>query len=468
MRLNSLAALWLGKLSGAASRSLRRGGGTALPGVVARAIDPGLARCLAAQISGGSVLVTGTNGKTTTSRMIATILRQMGVAPLCNPSGSNLMRGVTAALVEEADFLGRLRRHVEMTGVFEVDEAVLPYAIEEVRPRVVVITNLFRDQLDRYGEVDSVAAIWREALTRLPLGASVVLNSDDPIVADVGRALENRLVYFGVEDKQLGRDWLEHAADSRWCPRCGLEYQYDLSYYGHIGHYYCPRCHLRRPDPQVKAERLQVRGFEGTLTRISTPDGEMDLEVRLPGIYNVYNALAACAVGHALGAPLEAVKRGLELFTAAFGRVERLEIEGRVVYLVLAKNPVGFNQVLSALLSDGTQKNLLLALNDGIADGQDVSWIWDVDFETLTGRVKLAVVSGLRAEDLALRLQYAGVSGGEGRFILEKDLAKAIRAAVRETPVGETLYLVPTYTAMLEARHVLVKQGYLQDYWETE
>lgn len=465
MHPRRVAAIALGKSAGLFSRSLGRGGGTALPGLLAQSLDADLLISLASQLS-DCILVTGTNGKTTTARMIVSILRHAGLSTLHNASGSNLMRGIATALLEKADLSGRLSLASETVGLFEVDEAVLPYAIAETRPKAVVITNLFRDQLDRYGEVDSIAACWREALERLPPGANLILNGDDPLVASLGEGSGLNRIHFGIEDRDLGEASLGHAADPRYCPRCGEAYQYGLAFYGHLGHYYCPKCRLQRTRPLVRAELAELKGFWGLGLALETPLGGIQVNLSLPGIYNVHNALAAAALGSALGLPLTSLKEGLERFRAAFGRLERMEIEGRQIHLVLIKNPVGANVVLRTLFADGESKNVILFLNDRIADGRDVSWIWDVDFEMMAGRTRLLVLSGLRAEDMALRLKYAGVL--EGEPLIVRDIARALRLSLERIPPGEALYILPTYTAMLEVREMLARWGHLGRYWEEE
>lgn len=468
MKTRTWAAIGIGKLAGKASRALGRGGGTALPGLLALRVDAQLVSTLCAQIPRGSVLITGTNGKTTTARIIAAILRRAGFAPLHNKEGSNLMRGIATALIERARWLGALDGKENTIGLFEVDEATLPQAIAEIQPRVVAITNLFRDQLDRYGEVDRVASLWAQALRALPSGAALVLNSDDPKVAALGKGFGNTL-YFGIEDTKLGRSALEHAADSQWCPDCGIDYHYEISYYGHLGHYQCPRCGWSRPSPHIKVERISLKGFSSSELEVLTPHGKVKLEFGLPGIYNTYNALAALTVALALEVPLATAAQGVGELTAAFGRVERVEIEGRTAYLILVKNPVGLNAVLRTLLAQEAMFHILFILNDGIADGRDVSWIWDADLENLAGRVRLCIASGTRAEDMALRLKYAGVED-EPRSTLEveRDLGRALAKALHHTPPGEPLYILPTYTAMLNLRGILAHQGHLRQYWEIE
>ena len=478
--LRRWGALLAGRAAGFASRALRRGGGTALPGLVAEALAPGLAAELASQLGSGSLIVTGTNGKTTTARMIAGIASTAGLQPLPNRSGSNLMRGIATALMDEADVRGRLLDGPRRLGVFEVDEATLPQAVEALRPRVLLFTNLFRDQLDRYGEVDSVAACWRRTLESGDPSTAVLLNADDPSVAALADVAPGEVVYYGVDDPSAGLSCAEHAADARWCPSCGSDYRYSVLFYGHVGHWLCPGCGRSRPTPQVRATAV-TREDGRTLIGVETPVGYLSLSLTLSGLYNAYNALAAAATGLALGVSLEAIEEGLSRATAAFGRQESFEVDGRRVLVLLGKNPAGLNQVLRTIAAAETEKHLLFLLNDGIADGRDVSWIWDADFELLAsagggqtaarlggsapGRRQPGtwVVSGTRAEDLALRLKYAGL---ETPAAVEPDVEAALARALRETPPGGLLYVVPTYTAMLRVRELLARRGRRAHYWE--
>jgi UDP-N-acetylmuramyl tripeptide synthase len=460
--LRRSAALLAGRAAGVASRALRRGGGTALPGLLAEALDPGLAAGLASQLGGGCLIVTGTNGKTTTARMISGIAAMGGLEPLPNRSGSNLMRGVTTALIAEAGLRGRLRNGSRRLGVFEVDEATLPYAVEALRPRVLLFTNLFRDQLDRYGEVDSVAACWRRTLESADRSTAVVLNADDPSVAALADVAPGEVTYYGLDDISTGLACAEHAADARWCPACGSDYGYSVLFYGHVGHWYCPGCGRKRPEPQVRAVGIAEEGNR-TLTGVETPAGQLSMSLALSGVYNVYNALAAATASLSLGLGLETIERGLSEATAAFGRQESFEVDGRRVLVLLGKNPAGLNQVLRTIATGQTEKQLFFLLDDDVADGRDVSWIWDADFELLASQPGAWFLSGTRAEDLALRLKYAGL---ERAAVVEHDIETALERALRETPVGGLLHVVPTYTAMLEVRELLARRGRRAHYWE--
>ena len=458
--MRTAAAVGAGRAVAFLSRRLRLGGGTTLPGAVAHRIDPHLPEKMASRLSRGSVLITGTNGKTTTSRLLSSILRQAGLRTVHNRSGANLLTGVTSALVNASDWLGLPRGDI---GVFELDEAVLPQAVARLRPRAVVVTNLFRDQLDRYGEIDHIARLWRQALASLAPASTAVLNADDPLVASLAASTGAQVVYYGIQDQRCGLPGEQHAADSKRCHACGAAYDYEVIYYGHVGHYACPACTSARPCPAVYAEAVTLQGTAGSEIAVHLPQGSLSLSVPLPGLYNVYNALAALACSASLGIPTPALQRGVESFSAAFGRVERINIRGRQVFLALVKNPVGFNEVLRTLFLDDVAKDLLIVINDNVADGTDVSWLWDVDFELLRGKVRSVVVSGTRAEDMLLRLKYAGVD--MGRSSLEKDLRAALIHSLAHVADGQTLYVLPTYTGLLAIRQVIQQMGCVGAFW---
>ncbi|MCS7173267.1 MAG: Mur ligase family protein [Armatimonadetes bacterium] len=452
-------AILLARSAAHVSRGLRWGGGTTLPGRLARRISPGIVEILASQLPRGIVAVSGTNGKTTTARLVAEMAQAAGLRVVHNRAGANLPAGIASALVGAADLRARVQGDV---GVFEVDEAAFPLLLPVLRPRVVVLLNLFRDQLDRYGEVEAVARRWRTALQGLP-EAIVCFNADDPQVAEVARDLPQATVPFGVEDERCGLETLEDAADVRYCYRCGAPYTYQVVYLSHAGRYRCERCGVRRPDPAVYAEAIHLDGMRGTEASVVWPGGCLRVRIPLPGLYNVYNALAATAAALSLGVSGGALERALKGFRPAFGRAERLRWRGRELEILLAKNPAGLNALLR-MVARHPPASLLVAIHDRTADGRDVSWLWDVDFEGLQDSPKRIVASGLRATDLALRLRYAGIP--EERLVVEPDLARALHTAAQGVPEGETLLVLPTYTAMLELRRILQREGVAPDFWE--
>ena len=292
-------------------------------------------------------------------------------------------------------------------GLFEVDEGALPEALARTRPRAVALGNLFRDQLDRYGELEIVAERWRAAVAQLPPSATLVVNADDPVVGDLATRADAAL-RFGLDDPRQARPALQHAADSKYCVRCGAPYEYAAIYVGHLGDYRCPRCDHHRPALDLVATDIELRGLHSSRFRLVTPHGAIEIELALPGLYNVYNAVAAAALSLAVGASLEDVRAGLSRFSAAFGRFERIPAGGKSVVLLLVKNPAGANEVVRTL-EIGVPPVLVVALNDAIADGQDVSWIWDVDFEPLLEHAGLVIATGDRAAELGLRMTYGGL-----------------------------------------------------------
>jgi UDP-N-acetylmuramyl tripeptide synthase len=456
------AAVLAGKATGALSRFSRRGGGTTLPGDVARLIDRDILRKLSQDLKYGAIVITGTNGKTTTSRLISWLLEGAGHRVVSNRSGANLIFGVTAATLESANGSGRLSAD---WGVFEIDEASLPKAIDEIQPKAALVLNLFRDQLDRYGELESIAKKIEAALANLPAGSTALLNADDPRVAEIGSNLKDPPLWFGLDDTTVAEHELPHAADARTCPRCGAGLIFDAVYVGHDGVYHCPNGDFERPKPGITATNIKLDGFDHVAMTVHSTKAKKDQRISLPvgGLYNAYNVLAAYAAGIALGLDPAYIAQRLQSFRAAFGRQERLEFRGRHLNLVLSKNPAGFNETLRTAVDLAHGNNFLIALNDRKADGTDVSWIWDVDFERLKGKARALIPAGSRAHDLAVRFKYASVDAA----LPETDPGKALDALVKATPEGETAHLLCTYTAMLDLRAELVRRGWAKPYWET-
>jgi UDP-N-acetylmuramyl tripeptide synthase len=439
---------------GALSRLAGRGGGTTLPGKLLWKADPGAVDRLAARLPLGSALVSATNGKTTTAAMAAEILGAR--ARLAhNRTGANLVSGVASAL------LGA--RGAEL-GLFEVDEGALPEVARRVRPRAIVLGNLFRDQLDRYGELELVAERWRGAVATLP-DVRLAVNADDPLLAEIARGRPPaRLLTFGVDDARHARPSLQHAADSTYCFACGTPYVYAAAYVGHLGEYRCPRCGQARPPLDLAAREIELHGLEGSAFTLAAADGSERVELGLPGLYNVYNATAAAALATALGVPLADVAAGLRRAVAAFGRFERIAVGDRRLLMLLVKNPAGANEAVRTLLAAGGPSLAVVALNDEIADGRDVSWIWDVDFEPLLATVDRIVASGSRAAELALRFAYGGLA--RERIEVVPGLEAALDRGLELTPAGDELVVLPTYTAMLALRRIVAGRGHVAQYWE--
>ncbi|MDX6586088.1 MAG: hypothetical protein QOI31_561 [Solirubrobacterales bacterium] len=454
------AKVAVARAAGNLSRRSGRGGGTTLPGRMLLRMAPDAIERLGSRLTSGSTVISATNGKTTTAGMLASALQQAGRRPVHNRAGSNMSWGVATALLEQEG----------AEGLFEVDEAWLPRMVEALDPGLIVLSNLFRDQLDRYGELEHLADEWAEMVEARPAG--LVLNADDPLVADLGRdsdlARRPNVTYFGIEDASQALPGLQHAHDAKHCRRCGAPYAYERAFVGHLGHYTCPNCDADRPAPDVAATRIELDGMRGSRVEVSTPDGTLEIHLPLPGLYNVYNALAALSAAIRLGVEPQQAVTGLERTEAAFGRVETVDVAGKQVSILLIKNPAGANEVIRTLRLENEQYgggngvHLWIALNDGIADGRDVSWVWDADFELLAGSVASVTCAGTRAPEMAVRLKYAGLD--PAGITVHDDIPGSLDRAVAETP--ERLFALPTYTALLELRTLLSERGLVKAYWE--
>ena len=451
------AKLALARAAGMASRASGRGGGTTLPGrLLLRLAADAIAR-LGSRLDRGSTIVSATNGKTTTAGMIAAALAAAGRRPVHNRAGSNMTWGVATALLEQ--------RGDE--GLFEVDEAWLPQVAAQLDPRMIVLGNLFRDQLDRYGELETLADEWAALVEARAGRTRFVLCADDPLVADLGRDRAERrrpgVTYFGIEDERHALPELQHAHDAKHCRRCGHPYAYERAFVGHLGHYSCPSCGASRPRPNVAATNIELQGMSGSRMRVRTPAGDLQLAIPLPGVYNVYNALAAIATALELGVSPDSVRAGLEGMRTAFGRVETIAVDGVPVSILLIKNPAGTNEVLRTLRLEGGDGglDLWIALNDRVADGRDVSWVWDADFELLADTARRVTCAGTRAAEMAVRLKYAGwpLESIEVREDIPASLQQAVERA------NGRLFALPTYTALLELRTLLADRGFAREYW---
>ncbi|NPV54302.1 MAG: Mur ligase family protein [Firmicutes bacterium] len=514
--------LWLaiivGKICAFASRLLKRGGGSSLPGSLARRIEPHILVRLLEKAGPAltSIIITGSNGKTTTARMVAEVLQHNGLRIVWNRSGANMVSGIISALIERCDIWGRLSADA---AVFEVDEANLRHVVAAIRPRIILVTNCFRDQLDRYGEVDTTLGLIRAAIEDAPAGSLLLLNADDPLVASLASRSRCKTMFYGIEGLDLALDLacghapghaqagrvpdMNLSHDARSCPNCGAYYEYSLITYGHLGKYRCPRCLSSRPAPDFLALNVVAQGAHGfTFTVGFEHDLEHDpvrASLGLPGLYNVYNCLAAVACCLLLDIPRRIIEEGIARSSSAFGRMETIPVGDRNVLLALVKNPVGFSEVIRTIVSEaseipgvrrrleapgiqGTQetqgalgaprapsKTLMVCLNDNFADGRDISWIWDVDMERLSRNpsfVRSIVASGTRAEDMALRLKYAGID--QEKIYIEPDLDKALELGLRNLAPGETLYVLPTYTALLEVREHIRRRrdaSHAREFW---
>ncbi len=412
-------------------RSLRMGAASVLPGEIARRLQPQLLQLLSCQVKRGVILITGTNGKTTTSLLLRTMLERQGWRVAHNATGANLENGLITALLENTNPIGQLQVDY---AILEVDENVVPKVLQPIQPKLILCLNLFRDQLDRYGEVDTISQRWGNAIAYLPPETVIVANADDPTLSYMGQQLTQNVLFFGLSEPEQYLDEIPHAVDSIYCPNCGHSLAYQGVYLSHLGDYDCPSCGFHKGQLAINSQEWSQI---------------------LIGLYNKYNTLAAVLAAQQLGVDEATIRDTITNFQAAFGRAEELEVKGKRVRILLSKNPVGMNETIRAVNQAGGQTKLLV-LNDRIPDGTDVSWIWDVDTEKLVQQGGTLVVSGDRVYDMALRLRYSQPEYNNGlHLIVKEDLKEAIATALDRTPDCETLHILPTYSAMLEVREIL-------------
>lgn len=440
-----LAARGAARLSKATGR-----GGTSLPGKVLLRLDPDALARLAAALP-QVALVSATNGKTTTTACVRSILQAAGSVPVGNAEGANMSGGIAASLLNQVDAASDPRA----VGLLEVDEFWLPQVAAATQPESILLGNLFRDQLDRYGELDAIAERWGALLPTLP-STTAVLCADDPLVASTAPE-HGHVVWFGVDDPSLGMAARDHAADGVHCTVCGTTLEYSVVYAGHTGIWACPGCGRSRPEPTVRATDITFEGSRGARFTLHAGAEQVAVHLPLPGAYNVVNAVGAAALSLQLGASLDDCAAGIAAMRAAFGRGERVALGERELLLMLVKNPVGANEVLRTLALEPRPLDVLAVLNDRIADGRDVSWVWDADVEAAAPSVRRVVCSGTRAAEMALRWRYAGVS--PDRIIVIPELEAALDEALAGAEAGGPLVVLPTYTAMLELRQLLLGRG---------
>lgn len=416
-------------------RLSRMGAASVLPGSIARRLQPNVLPLLFQQVKRGVILVVGTNGKTTTSLLLRTLLERQGWRVAHNATGANLINGLVTTLLDNTNLLGQLDADY---AILEVDENILPLLLRDCQPQYILGLNLFRDQLDRYGEVDTISRRWQNAIAPLPPETRVILNGDDPTLSHLGQQLPQKVLFFGLSEPDLYLDEIPHAVDSIYCPSCGHSLDYEGVYLSHLGDYHCPKC-----------------GFSKSPLAVDSKEWPQILI----GIYNKYNTLAAGLVAREMGLDTDTIYDTVKNFRAAFGRAEELDVNGKHVRILLSKNPVGMNETIRAVADiqkQGGASTKLIVLNDRTPDGTDVSWIWDVDTEKLVELGGTIVVSGDRVYDMALRLRYSQTEGDNNlKLIVKEDLQEAISTALELTPASETLHILPTYSAMLEVRGLL-------------
>ncbi|MFA5383773.1 MAG: MurT ligase domain-containing protein [Eubacteriales bacterium] len=436
-------AIVMARIANRLSRLFRKGKGSSLPGVVALKICPEILETLASQTKLGTIMVTGTNGKTTTNNMLAGILSNSGYRVVANSIGANLIGGVTAAFIEKATLGGKVDCDY---ACLEVDEAFFPVISKKVKPGIVIVTNFFRDQLDRYGELDKTIKFVEDAL-KLIHEPKLVLNADDPLVAKIQINSGLPAFFYGFGEKTgLSEKGGFRVREARFCPFCGERLDYSYYHYGQLGNFQCNKCGFQRPSGKVEACEVGASGGNFSFI-VRYPGGSVPVNLSLGGIYNIYNALAAFSAGFLLEKdPLE-MSMFLKNYRPATGRMEEFNCLDKKVVLNLVKNPTGFGEGLMYLLSSPGPLDVLIAINDQAADGRDISWLWDVDFEMLEqihGRINVFICTGLRAQEMGVRLKYAGVP--VEKIIIEPDYSNAVKRIM--AGAAKYTYLLATYTAL--------------------
>lgn len=440
-------------------------GGTTLPGKVALYLYPQILKELSSQCK--TIMVTGTNGKTTTTRMIENILKQNQLSFFTNKSGANLISGVATAFISASNLRGQAMPDIAL---IEIDEAAFGKVTTMVQPMILVITNFFRDQLDRYGELYTTLHTVLQGIQNSP-DTTLVLNGDDSLSTYLEKKTSHPHLFFSISSSAYQSKENEVNNDARFCLFCKEKYAYSYQTYGHLGGFYCPSCGYQQPSadiactsiPALSAQSSQIQFstlYEGKLTKFET-------KLNLPGLYNIYNALAATACASCLNIAPTIVANALSSFERGFGRMESIAVGDKHIQVILVKNPTGFNQVLQFLQTISYSFTVALIINDQSADGTDISWLWDVDFETLNcidSKIIRYYSSGIRAEDMAVRLKYAGVD--TTKLTLTHDYKTLLEEALYSTPSGSTLFILPTYTAMLQIRKILRKKFGVKEFWK--
>lgn len=438
--MRKILAIWAAKLATVASKVLGKNG-SSMPGSIALKICPDILTRLSGDVKNDIVAVWGTNGKTTTNNMIYTVLENQGYKVVCNKVGANMLPGVVTAFIARSSLTGKVNADY---ACLEMDEAYARIILQYLTPTKIVITNLFRDQMDRYGEVDTTIKYIQMALDKAK-DATLILNSDDPLTASLGVNYKNTRYYGISENLELN---LNETREGRYCRECGNELKYDFYQYGQLGKYHCDKCGFTRPVPDYDGANINVDDY------VSFDVCKTHVDLPCKGIYNIYNALAAFAFADSCGIPKSDIANGLQKYKGQIGRMEEFTVGGKLVVFNLAKNPASFNQSIANIMNEKRTKDVIIGINDNDSDGNDISWLWDVDFEKLNNdSVKSFTTSGMRSDDMAVRLKYCDIDpnnitvGGN----IKKDIINAVKGS------GERVYIVVNYTMIFETKKVLLE-----------
>lgn len=451
----------------AARASLRvaKSGGTTLPGRAAMFFDKNILADVSHNMD--IIVVTGTNGKTTTCNMLEQALSSTGVDVLANKSGANLLKGVTAEFCANANWRGVPKKKY---AIIECDEGALKQVVPLIKPKVILVTNLFRDQLDRYGEVTHTLEQIRIGVKKAP-ESILCLNADCSLTASLANDVSNKVYYYGI-DCPYGEQKEPEVSDAKYCINCGAEYKYDYHTYAHLGGFYCPECGYKRSTTNTAVtsiNKLSAKGTDVTMefrndsNNSSEAADKENVLISLPAIYNVYNAVGAVCAYTAAGFNREDILKSLSVTSSSFGRMETFDLDGVDLQMILVKNPAGCNQALTYVTSMEEDYEAVICLNDRTADGHDISWIWDAEYERLSGddSLKKLIVSGDRAEDIAIRLKYAGMD--ESKI----ELIKGWDNLVNEMKKSKyPVFVLPNYTSMLALRKTLAEVTGKEEFWK--
>lgn len=456
IKLRTRLAVLICKMSSTILRQLGRGG-TNLPGKLAYKIDRNILGELARGVN--VTVVTGTNGKTTTARMIEEAFQKAGLSYFSNKSGANLLTGIITVFAQHCTLSGRCKTEYAL---IECDEAAFRTASQYLPVKCLIVNNIFRDQLDRYGEITHTLDAIRTGIQHIP-DAVLCLNADCSLTASLAKDMPNQIVWFGV-NVPIYQQTAHELSDARYCPYCRTEYEYQYVTYGHLGGFYCPKCGYARPTPTIAVSEIVNMNEEASEVSLLMNGKPYAVRVNLPGGYNIYNAAAAAAAGQTAQIPANTIVQALAQFACGFGRAEQFTLGRCSARMILVKNPAGFNQVINLIIHGHGMEQLAFLLNDRFADGTDISWIWDVDFEILAeqkNRFSHIFISGVRADDMALRLKYAGFP--EERLEVIHSYTNLLDAlSGSET----SAFIMPTYTAMFDLRKEIGRRTKLKAFYQ--